>query len=36
MKIEKVKKFLPNLLNKTECVIQIKNSKQALNHGKTD
>ena len=33
MKIEKVKKLLANLRNKTEYVIQIRNLKQALNHG---
>ena len=33
MRIEKVKKLVPNLHNKTEYVIHIKNSKQELNHG---
>ena len=33
MKIEKVKKLLANLRNKTEYVIFIKKIKQALNHG---
>ena len=33
MKIEKVAKLVPNLYEKTEYVIQIKNLKQALNHG---
>ena len=33
MKIEKVKKLVANLHDKTECVIHIRNSKQALNHG---
>ena len=33
MKIEKVKKLLANLRNKTEYVIHIRNLKQALNHG---
>ena len=32
MKIEKVQKFVANLLDKKECVTQIKNLKQALNH----
>ena len=32
MKIEKVEKFVANLQNKTEYVIQIRNLKQALNH----
>ena len=32
MKIEKVEKLVPNLHDKTECVINIRNSKQALNH----
>ena len=32
-KIEKVKKLITNLHNKTEYVIHIKNLKQALNHG---
>ena len=32
MKIEKVEKFLANLHDKTECVIHIKNLKEALNH----
>ena len=32
MRIEKVKKLVPNLYNKTEYVIHIKNSKQELNH----
>ena len=33
MKIEKVEKFLANLHDKFECVIHMRNSKQALNHG---
>ena len=33
MKIEKVEKLTPNLLNKTEYVIHIRNLKQKLNHG---
>ena len=33
MKIEKVKKLLANLNDKTECVINIRYSKQGLNHG---
>ena len=33
MKIEKVAKPVPNLYEKTEYVIQIKNLRQALNHG---
>ena len=33
MKIEKVKKVVANLHDKTEYVIHIKNLKQALNHG---
>ena len=33
MKIEKVKKLVTNLHDKTEYVIYIKNLKQALNHG---
>ena len=33
MKIEKVKKPVTNLHDKTEYVIYIKNLKQALNHG---
>ena len=33
MKIEKVAKLVPNLYEKTEYVIQIKNLRQALNHG---
>ena len=32
-KIEKVKKLVTNLHNKTEYVIRTKNLKQALNHG---
>ena len=32
MKIEKVQKFVANLLDKKECVTQIKNLKQALYH----
>ena len=32
-KIEKVKKLVTNLHNKTEYVIRIKNLKQAINHG---
>ena len=33
MKIEKVEKLVANLHNKTEYVIQIRNLKQALQHG---
>ena len=33
MKLKKVKKLITNLHHKTECVIQITNLKQALNHG---
>ena len=33
MKLEKVKKLVAYLNDKTEYVIQIRNSKQALNHG---
>ena len=33
MKFEKVGKLLTNLHDETECVIHIRNSKQALNHG---
>ena len=33
MKIEKPQKLLVNLHDKTEYVIHIRNSKQALNHG---
>ena len=33
MKIEKVEKLVTNIHDKTEYVIHIKNSKQALNHG---
>ena len=33
IKIEKVKKLVENLHNKTEYVIHIKNLKQVLNHG---
>ena len=33
MKIEKVKKFVANLQDKTKYVIHIRNLKQALNHG---
>ena len=33
MKIEKVEKLVDNLDDKTEYVIQTKNSKQPLNHG---
>ena len=33
MKIQKLKKLLANLHDKTEYVIHIRNSKQALNHG---
>ena len=32
-KIEKVEKFITNLHDKTEYVIHIENSKQALKHG---
>ena len=33
MKIEKIEKLVPNLRDKTEYVIHIRNLKQALNHG---
>ena len=33
MKIEKVEKLVANLYDKTEYIIQIRNSKQVLNHG---
>ena len=33
MKIKKVKKLVANLHDKTEYVINIRNLKQALNHG---
>ena len=33
MKIEKVKKLVTNLHDKTEYVIHIRKLKQALNHG---
>ena len=33
MNIEKVEKLVANLHNKNEYVIDIRNSKQALNHG---
>ena len=33
IKIEKVEKLVANLHDKTECVINIRNLKQALNHG---
>ena len=33
MKIEKVKKLVADLLDKTEYVMHIRNLKQALNHG---
>ena len=33
MEIVKVEKLIPNLCNRTEYVICIKNLKQALNHG---
>ena len=33
MKIEKVEKLVAHLHDKTEYVIHIRNSKQALNHG---
>ena len=33
MKIEKVEKIVTNLYDKTEYVIDIRNLKQALNHG---
>ena len=33
MEIEKVEKLVVNLHNKTEYVINIRNLKQALNHG---
>ena len=36
MKIEKVKKLVANLLDKTEYIIQIRNFKEALNDGLLD
>ena len=33
MKIEKVEKLVANLYDKTECIIHIRNLKQALNNG---
>ena len=33
MKLEKVKKLVTNLHDKTEYVIHIRNLKQALSHG---
>ena len=33
MKIEKIKKLLANFHDKTNYVIEIRNLKQALNHG---
>ena len=33
MKIEKIEKLVANLHDKTEYVIQIRNLKEALNHG---
>ena len=33
MKIEKVKKLVTNLYDKTEYVIHVRNLKQTLNHG---
>ena len=33
IKLEKIEKFVANLYNKTECVIHIRNLKQALNYG---
>ena len=33
MKIEKVKKLVADLLDKTEYVMHVRNLKQALNHG---
>ena len=33
MKIKKIKKLVANLHDKTEYVINIRNLKQALNHG---
>ena len=33
MKIEKVEKLEANLYHKTECVMKIRNLKQALNNG---
>ena len=33
MKIEKVENLVANLQDKTECVLYIRNLKQALNHG---
>ena len=31
--LEKVEKLITNLLGKNECVIHIRNLKQAVNHG---
>ena len=33
LKIKNIEKFVPNLHDKTEYVIHIRNLKQALNHG---
>ena len=33
MKIKKVEKLVANLHDKTECVVHLRNLKQALNHG---
>ena len=33
MKIEKVEKLVANLLDKSECIMHIRNLKQAVNHG---
>ena len=33
MKIQKVKKLVSNLYDKTKCIIHLRNLKQALNHG---
>ena len=33
MKVEKIKNFVANLHDKTECVIHIRNLKQTLNYG---
>ena len=35
IKLGKIEKLVTNLLDKTECVIHIRNLKQALNHGLT-
>ena len=33
MKLGKIEKLITNLYDKNECVIHIRNLKQALNHG---